>query len=153
MTTTTPPDDDPPLYGTRAFAERFVDQLNQDAGFQQAARRFRDAFVIRILDRPDGMDVTCTYRIDRGRASLEDFREAPSPAPFRGEPFDKKRALARSTAPYAVWVRLDRGDMSPVAALASPEYTIEGSKLKIMAQIGVVNALNAVAGRTPKRYA
>jgi len=145
-------DADLPLYATRAFADAFVDALNRDPGFQRASRSFRDAFVIRVLERPDGMDVTSTYRIDRGRARLDDFREAPAPAPFRREPFDKTQALVRSTAPFSVWVRLDKGEMNPLQALASPDYTIEGPKLKVMANIGVVNALNAVAAKTPKRY-
>ena len=69
---------------------------------------------IRVWERPDGMDCTTTYRIDRGRVTVDDFREAPSPAPFRGEAYDGGKALVRSTAPFAVWTKLDRGEMNPL---------------------------------------
>lgn len=144
--------DAPPLYATRAFVDAFVDALNADPAFQKAARGFRDAITIRVWDRPDGMDCTTTYRIDRGRVTVDDFREAPTPAPFRSEPYAKGSALVRSTAPFRVWTKLDRGEMNPLQALASPEYSVEGPKLKIMTNIGVVNAMNAVASRTPKSF-
>ncbi len=94
-----------------------------------------------------------TYRIKNGQVS-EERREEPAPSrAIRDAPFDKKKAFARTTAPYAIWTKLDRGEMNVVQTLTSPDYHLEGPKLKIMANIGVFNAMSAVASRLPKRYA
>ena len=47
---------------------------------------------------------------------------------------------------FLAWAR-------PGGALASPDYHIEGPKLKIARAIPVLNAMSAVSARLPKRYA
>jgi len=76
---------------------------------------------------------------------------APSEA-VRESPFDRNEALARATAPYEVWTRLDKGEMNVLGALASPDYKIEGATIKIMLNIGVFNALSDVASNIDKAY-
>ncbi len=49
-------------------------------------------------------------------------------------------------------MRLDRGEISVAQALVSPDYDIEGSKLKIMRHVGVLTAMNAVVADLPKTY-
>lgn len=142
-----------PLYWSTAQTREYVAALNEDPAFQKAARKFDDAVVFRCLDTPEGTDVEVTYRIRNGRVS-EARREEPSPSrAIRDAAFDKRQAFARTTAPYAIWTKLDRGEMNVLQTLTSPDYHLEGPKLKIMANIGMFNAMSAVASRLPKRYA
>ncbi len=142
-----------PLYWSAEQTREYVAALNQDPAFQKAARKFDDSVVFRCLDTPGGTDIEVTYRIKNGQVS-EERREEPAPSrAIRDAPFDKKKAFARTTAPYAIWTKLDRGEMNVVQTLTSPDYHLEGPKLKIMANIGVFNAMSAVASRLPKRYA
>ena len=142
-----------PLYWSAEQTDEYVEALNRSPEFQKAARKFDDAVVFRCLDHPSGKDVEVVYTIDRGAVTADRREEdAPSSA-LRQEPFDKSRAFARTTAPYAVWVKLDKGEMNVVQAIASPDYRVEGSKLKIATNIGVFNAMSAVASKLPKRYA
>lgn len=143
-----------PLYWSEPYSRVFVDALHADEDFQRAAKNFDDRITLRCLDAPDGMDVSITYRIDHGRVSVvERIAEKAPSASLRAQPFDKSSALARTTAPYALWVKLDKGEMSVARALASPEYQVEGPKLKIMANIGVFSAMSAVGAKIAKRYA
>ncbi len=145
--------DELPLYWTESQTAGFVAALNQSAEFQKAARKFDGDIVFRCLDHPDGADIEVVYAIRRGPVTMQ-WRGEPSPSSaLRNAPFDKKRAFARTTAPFSVWVKLDRGEMNVVQAIASPDYHVEGPKLKIMANIGVFNAMSAVASKMPKRYA
>jgi len=107
---------------------------------------------MRCTDTPDGKDMAASYRIDHGRVQADlRVEDAPSRA-IRDEPFDKRAALARTTAPYSVWTRLDRGEMNVLQLITSPQYKLEGSMLKIVANIGMFNAMNAAAARIPKAY-
>lgn len=142
-----------PRYWTPEFVEAYVDALNEDADFQKKAKGFTDIIVLRCLDDPAGEDIEAAYRFEDG--VVEDVElwidDAPSEE-MRNDPFDKNRAFARATAPYSVWKKLDRGEMSVLAALASPDYQIEGPKLKIMSKIDVLNGMSTVAAALDKTY-
>lgn len=143
---------EPPLYWTAEQTEQFVDALNRSPEFQKAARKFDDRIVFRCLDHPAGKDIEVVYTIQKGQVTAARTEEdAPSTA-LRKKPFDKKAAFARTTAPFSVWVKLDKGEMNVLQAIASPDYEVEGPKLKIMTNIGVFNAMSAVASKLPKRY-
>lgn len=143
---------EPERYWTQPFVDILEAELNRDPGFQKAARKFQGTVALRCLDTPEGKDVEATYEIDRGRVTIKsEFDDAPS-STIRDRPFDKKRHFARTTAPYDLWVRLDKGEMNVVQAIAHPKYKVEGPKIKIMTNIGVFNAMGDVASRLPKRY-
>ncbi|GAB5546103.1 MAG: hypothetical protein RLP09_42920 [Sandaracinaceae bacterium] len=138
------------LFWSEPYNERYVDALNRDDRFQKAAKKLDDAVVFRCFDTPEGKDVSVTYRIEKGAVSME-RREGPAPSPaIRGEPLEG--AFARSSAPYDLWVKLDKGEVSVARAIASPDYRVEGSKLKIMRHMAVFQAMAAVGADTPKRY-
>lgn len=144
---------DAPRYWTPAFVERFVEVLNSDPAFQRTAGSFSDTIVLRCFDTPDGEDITAAYTFDDGQVVDVDvwIDEAPSEA-MRDDPFNGEAALARATATYDTWAKLDKGEMGVMQALASPDYEIEGSTLKIMANIGVFRGMNKVAADIEKTY-
>jgi putative sterol carrier protein len=144
---------DAPRYWTPAFIERFVEALNNDADFQRTAGSFSKTIELRCLDTPDGDDVTAAYTFDDGKVVDVDLwiDDAPSEQ-MRNTPLNRNEAMARATAPYDVWVKVDTGEMGVAQALTSPQYTIEGSMMKIMANIGVFQGLNTVAASVEKTY-
>ncbi len=142
-----------PQYWTPEFVEAYVEALNDDKAFQKAAGSFSNTIVLRCLDHPSGEDVEATYTFENGEVTdVQLWIEDAGDPDFRDDPFDKSLALARATAPYRVWVQLDKGEMTPLAALTSPDYQIEGSKLKIMSNMGVLNGMGEVASRVDKTY-
>lgn len=144
--------DGDPLYWSAAFTEAVVKALNGDAKFQKAARKFTQKITLRCLDTPEGEDVAVTYTITNGRVEASRRAEPAPSSALRSAPFDKRAELARTTAPYGLWCRLDKGEMNVLQAIASPDYKLEGPKLKVISNIGVFNAMSAVASALPKRY-
>jgi hypothetical protein len=142
---------DAPRYWTKEFQEQLVAELNRDPAFQKAAKSFSETIVLRCKDTPSGTDAIATYRFDRGHCKGE-WWEEKAPSRMRGEPFDARSALARTTAPYPVWVKLDKGEMNVLQTLTHSDYVLEGSKLKVVRHVGVLNAMNAVAARVKKSY-
>ena len=142
-----------PRYWTPEFIEKFVAALNNDVGFEKTAGSFTDTIILRCFDTPDAMDVEASYTFEAGR--VIDVNVWMDDAPcreMRNEPFDKDEALARATATYTIWTQLDRGEISVMQALTSPDYNIDGPKLKILANIGIFNGMNAVAAAVEKTY-
>jgi putative sterol carrier protein len=144
--------DDAPRYWTPAFVERFVEALNSDEEFQTTAGSFSESVELRCLDTPDGEDVSATYTFESGQVVDVDLwiDDAPS-----GEMRDESVAdaiMARATADYDVWVRMDKGEMGSAEALASPDYQIEGSMMQIMSNMGVFRGMMSVAADVEKTY-
>mgnify|MGYP006267604905 CR=1 FL=1 len=144
---------EPPRYWTPAFVERFVEALNTDPDFQRSAGAFANTIILRCLDTPDGEDVSAAYTFDDGQVVDVNLwiDDAPSEA-MRDDPFDSSEALARATASYDTWTKLDKGEIGVMQALSSPDYTIEGSTIKIMSNIGVFRGMNTVAAQVDKTY-
>jgi len=81
-----------------------------------------------------------------------DEREGKAPSPIRHEPFDGSRFLARTTAPYAFWKRLDAKEIGVLHVITSPDYRLEGPKLKVLRHLKVFTMMGDVASDMPKRY-
>lgn len=144
---------DAPRYWTPEFVERFVESLNSDEEFQDTAGTFSKTVELRCLDTPDGEDVSATYTFEDGKVVDVDLwiDDAPSDE-MREESIDKNAVMARATADYDVWVRMDKGEMGAAEALASPDYQIEGSMMQIMSNMGVFRGMMSVAAGVEKTY-
>ncbi len=145
--------DAPPGYWTSAFIEAFVEAINDDPGFEKMAGSFTDTIILRCFDTPDGQDVEVAYAFEDGQVvDVEVWMDEAPCREMRNDPFDKDEALARATATYAVWAKLDRGEMNVLEALTSPDYKVEGPKLRILANINIFNGMNTVAAAVDKTY-
>jgi len=139
-------------YWTTEFTEIYVAALESHAGFQKATRNFDETIQLRCYDTPDGTDQRIDYEIRRGTIRHHTVEEpAPSRA-IRDLPFDKKRFLARTSAPYSIWTRLDRGEIGVIDCILSPEYKFEGQKLKVLRHIKVFTLMGDIAASLEKRY-
>ena len=144
---------DAPRYWTPAFVERFVDALNNDEDFQETAGSFSETIELRCLDTPDAEDVSATYAFEEGRIVDVDLwiDEAPSEQ-MREEEVDTDAIMARATAPYDVWVQMDKGEMGAAEAIASPDYQIDGSMMQVMSNMSVFRGMMSVAAEVEKTY-
>jgi len=142
-----------PRYWTPEFVEAFVEAINSDEEFQDTAGSFSETVELRCLDTPDGEDVSATYTFEDGEIVDVDLwiDDAPSEQ-MRDEPVDEDAVMVRATAPYDVWVKMDKGEMGSTEALASPDYQIEGAMMKIMSNMGVFRGMNKVSAHVEKSY-
>lgn len=144
---------DAPRYWTPDFIARFVEAMNEDADFLRTTGSFTNTIILRCLDTPDAQDVEAVYTFEDGAVvNVEIWMDDAPSRDLRDAPFDKGTALARATAPYTVWTQLDRGEIGVVQAITSPDYNVEGNKLKILAHLGILNGMNAVAAGIDKTY-
>lgn len=140
-----------PRYWSPAFITDYKRRLEADPAFQKAARKLDTVVVLRCTGTPDGKDMASTYTLRHGKIDVDVFIDDSPSSEMRAAPFGKPM-LARTTASYEVWTKLDKGEMSVLGAIASPDYHLEGGKFAVMRNIGMFNAMSAVSAKTPKVY-
>lgn len=138
-------------YFTPEFTDTYLDALRRDALFQRLTKDFRARIQLRCYDTPDGMDVVSEYDIGPGTITYE-WKSEKAPSSLRLLPFDKQRLLGRTTAPYRIWVKLDKKEMGVIDAILSPHYTFEGPTLRVLRHLRVFNRMGDIAAGLPKSY-
>ncbi len=138
---------------SREGIQESLDLINNDPDHLKAAKLLTGKVVLRVLDAPEHQDILVTYTFEQGRCVDWTYEDAPAPSPLRDRPFKPiKDGLARVTATYATFVKLDKGEMEPADALTSPDYRIEGSMLLIMPLMQAVDSWNRKIRSIPKEY-
>ncbi|MBO6936698.1 MAG: hypothetical protein JJ863_17125 [Deltaproteobacteria bacterium] len=143
---------EPERFWTKPLAIEMLSRLNSDAKFKKLAANVDAVIQLRCKDTPDGTDVCATYHIHDGQLDLKDWDEGPAPAAWREEPLDKKKLLARTTAPYPIWVKLDTGEFGVIDAIINPSYKFEGAKLKVLRHLRMFSRIADLSQELEKRY-
>jgi len=143
---------EPPRIWTREFAEIMVATLNADAKMRRLGGGLDDSIQLRCKGTPDGLDVSASYHLSDGKIELTRWDEAPAGGPLLAQPLDRSQYLARTTAPYDIWVKMDKGEFTVMDAILSPKYKFEGAKLKVLRHVRVFIRISDVAQAMEKRY-
>jgi hypothetical protein len=143
---------EPHRFWTRPIVDEMLGILNDDAKFRSLAAKLDATIQLRCIDSPDDLDICATYRIGSGRLELVDYEEQPAPASWRDQPLDKQKLLARTTAPYDIWVKLDKGEFGVIDAIINPNYKFEGAKLKVLRHLRLFARISDLSQAMPKRY-
>ncbi|MEM6955201.1 MAG: hypothetical protein AAF411_07485 [Myxococcota bacterium] len=137
---------------TRELGDELIRRINEDSKMAKLTAKLDETIQLRCFDTPDGTDVAARYKISRGVATLAEWVEEPAPSSFRNDKFDKRNLLARTTAPYHVWVKLDKGEMGVIDAILSPLYKFEGAKLKVLKNLRAFQRISELSQEVPKTY-
>lgn len=139
-------------YYTKAWQDECVRRINADPVFGQEAKKLNGTFVFRIYDCPDGKDRTMHWTFKQGK--LTDYKYEAVQAPWeelRNAPFSPTWMM-RGSCPYTMMGALNRGDMTPMRALASPQYKLEGNKMSIMQLMKPLGLWNAICSSVEVTY-
>jgi hypothetical protein len=139
-------------YYTKGWHEAVARQLKTDLKFLQDGKRLNGVFVFRCYDGPDGKDRMTSWTFKNGQVVHWSYEAKKAPwTELRHAPFDPQWVM-RATATYDMSTELNKGNISPLRALTSPNYTIEGSKLMIMQLMKALNAWNVTAATVECTY-
>ena len=139
-------------YYTREWVEESVRRLRENREFLSTARKLNGTFVFRVLDGPGGADRMTTWTFKNGECVDWSYESQPTPwEEMRTAPFNNAWVM-RSTCPYAMMADLNRGDISPVRALASPNYHVEGRKTMLLQMMRPLNMWNEICASVEVAY-
>lgn len=140
-------------YFSREGIAESIDKINGDQDHLEKAKLLTGKFLLRVLDTPEGKDLVVTFSFDKGRCTDWKIEDAPAPSRLRQQPFRPMiDGLARVTASYATFVKLDKGEMEPADALQSSDYKLEGNTLLLMPLMQAVDSWNRKVRSIPKEY-
>jgi len=140
-------------YFSREGAAEGVEVVNNDPQHLKLAQLLTGKIVLRVLDDPDGHDIMVTYTFARGRIIDWVYENEPAPSSLRDRPFKPmKDGIARVTANYDTFVKLDKEEMEPADTIDSPDYKIEGHMLMIMPLMQSVDSWNRTVRKIEKEY-
>jgi hypothetical protein len=141
-------------YLSRDGIAESIEQINADRGHLERAKLLSGKFMLRVLDTPDAKDLLLTYNFDKGRCVDWSYEEAAAPSKNLRERRFRPMVdgLARVTATYATFVKLDKGEMEPADALSSPDYKLEGNTIMLMPLMQAVDSWNRKVRSIPKEY-
>ena len=129
---------------TQEWGDRFRAEINDDIRYREVGKNWTWPLAL-VLERNDGLgypeDVVLRLELDRGHchgAHLVAPTEAAAPFSFR--------------AAYAVWKRIVRGQLDPIAAVMRRELSFEGSLTTLVLQVATIHALVACAQAVPTAF-
>jgi len=131
-----------------------IEVMNNDQEHMRLAANLSGKMVIRVLDDPDGKDIYATFSFQKGRCTDWTYESEAAPSRLlRDRPFKPmKDGLARVTASYQTFVKLDTGKMEAADAINSPDYKIEGNMMMLMPMMQAVDSWNRKARAVDKEY-
>ena len=139
-------------YYTEAWVDEVCRRLLEDKKFIASARKLNGTFVFRVLDGPGNADRETRWVFKSGEITEWTYNSRPAPwTELREAPYNNAWVM-RSTCPYAMMAELNRGDISPVRALASPSYHVEGRKTLLLQMMPSLNRWNEIAASVPVEY-
>jgi len=139
-------------YYTKEWHKAVVDLINASPKFAADAKKLNGTFVFRILDCPDRNDRMTIWTFKNGLCISHAYDSKPAPsADIREAPFDNNWIL-RATCPYPMMADLNKGEISPIRALASPKYKVEGKKMLVMQMMKAMNSWNEHAASVECTY-
>lgn len=139
-------------YYTDAWVDEVCRRLLDDQKFRASARKLNGTYVFRVLDGPGEADRETRWVFKNGEIVEWTYNSSPAPwEELRSAPYNSSWVM-RATCPYAMMAELNRGDISPVRALASPKYQIEGRKTMLFQMMPALNLWNEIAASVPVRY-
>ena len=132
-------------YYTRTWQEELAKRIETDPKFLSDGQRLDGTRVFRVYEGPDGKDRLAMWTFEKGQCLSWKYEVQKSPwKKLREQPFDPKWTMRGATT-FQMMAALNQGEISPLRALASPEYKVEGSKLTILQMMKPLTAWNQVA--------
>ena len=80
------------------------------------------------------------------------MEEKPAPSDYRKTPFNKDEFLFRMTAPYELWVKRQRGEISDIALQTRPDWKRDGPMMKLLTMMGFLNWWNDIGKQIPTEF-
>jgi hypothetical protein len=134
-------------YYSKAWLEACKEKLNSSEKHRKKAAKLKGKFMFRVWDGPDKKDRLAVWEFQNGTCTKVEFDARPAPAKeFREMPFNGSEYVIRFSCPFSMMAMLNRGEMTPLKAFASPDYQVEGKKtqmFKMMAGLTSWNDHNA----------
>jgi putative sterol carrier protein len=121
-----------PLFGTEEWIAAYMEELNNNAAYAEAAKSWEGDFVFVI--REDGpLDHDVYMWIDLWHGKARDGRILASP--------DEVKSAFTFEGPYSNYVKLVEGTLDPIQGLMTGKFKLRGNMVKVMRAVKAAQEL------------
>jgi putative sterol carrier protein len=121
-----------PLFGTEEWIAAYMEELNNNAAYAEAAKSWEGDFVFVI--RKDGpLDHDIYMWIDLWHGKARDSRILASP--------DEVKSAFTFEGPYSNYVKLVEGALDPIQGLMTGKFKLRGNMVKVMRAVKAAQEL------------
>lgn len=134
-------------YYSKAWMEACMAQMNGSQDHLKKARQLNGKWLFRLWDGPDGKDRSGIWTFEDGKCVKIEFEARPTPWKELREMAVPADGIGRFSSPFHMMAALNKGEISALKALSSPDYKLEGKKVlvfKMMQGITSWNNTNAL---------
>jgi len=139
-------------YYGKQWLEACRDNLNNSEKHLKKGRKLNGIWDFRVWDGPDGKDRRATWTFENGRCVEVAFACQKAPWKELREMERNPEHVGRFSCPYDMMMKLNKGEIGPLKALASPDYTMEGKKTIIFKMMQGLNSWNDHNAQVECRY-
>ncbi len=130
-------------YYGKKWLEACRDEMNNSEKHMKKSRRLTGSYFFRVWDGPDGKDRKAIWEFSEGKCIRVEFESKQAPwKELREEAMDERRYVGRFSCPFKMMASLNKGEMSPLKALTSPAYQVEGKKTQFFKMMQGINSWN-----------
>jgi len=131
-----------PKFYSKEWIDTCIDKTKTDQEYMKKTAKLNASYSFIVADCPDGNDVYVLLRFEKGKVVEHEYEIKPAPASFRmeNEPWDESISLMRAQASYDTYVRINKKEMTAMAAVTGGLYKSEGNMVKAMQLIPYTQA-------------
>ena len=139
-------------YYTREWVGALVERMANGPAFARTAQKLSGIFVFRVYDCPGKLDKATHWEFESGKCIRWSYEEQEAPWTELRDSSFHTNWVSRISCPYEMLAKVNRGEITPMRALASSNYQIEGKKVLILKMMKAVTAWNNLAASIPVVY-
>jgi len=133
------------IFGSKEWFDAFVEILNKDPDYNNAAKNWEDPITLVVTDLPEV--VKNYFKADKIVVWLDLYHGQCRAYEFLKEPEDKPASITL-TGSYTTMKKIAQGNLGPTTAIMTGQLKAKGNVFKLIANAGAsaafVNALKKV---------
>lgn len=130
-------------FPSEAWAQRFVDELNQNVEYAKAASAWEGSFLFVVTAGPQ-LDREFLFFMDLWHGRCRDWAVLTDRS--------ARKADFTYEGPLENWIGLLKGDIDPIKGLMARKFKLRGSVLKVLRNVGAASELAKNSARVPTEF-
>lgn len=141
-----------PKFATQEWADTVAAKMRTDTEYQKRAKPLTFMWCSIITDCPGGVDRKIVWDLKEGIPESVKIEEAKAPSEWRKPLPDKDKYFVVNRTSYEVFAKMNRREITAMAAISQKLTIMETDMPKFMPKIGALTAWTDLMSTMPCEY-
>lgn len=130
-------------FPSEEWAQRFVEELNQNQDYAKAARKWEGSFLF-VVNAGPRLEREFLFFMDLWHGRCRDWAVLPDR--------NARKADFTIEGPLENWVGLLQGEIDPIKGLMARKFKLRGSMFQVIRNVGAASELAKNSARVPTEF-